>query len=171
MLGKSVEEITALKYPQFARQPAGSAIASKGLLAIFRRLCGGAGRAPGRNAGLKEWYGTRAAQGKSLIIMLAWIEHPSAIQLMLSVGSRFRTKSFQEEATRQAETLAERKGWTLAELADRTVPSGGFDETGILELSYGERQFTARLLPDFKVEALQSRRQENRLASRAAPGR
>ena len=151
LLGKSVEEITALKYPQFARQPAGSAVASKGLLAIAA-ACAAERAAPPVQRYLKEWYGTRAAQGKSLIIMLAWIEHPSAIQLMLSVGSRFRTKSFQEEATRQAEALAERKGWTLAELADRTVPSGGFDETGTLELSYGERQFTARLLPDFKVE-------------------
>ena len=151
LLGKSVEEITALKYPQFARQPAGSAVASKGLLAIAA-ACAAERAAPPVQRYLKEWYGTRAAQGKSLISMLAWIEHPSAIQLMLSVGSRFRTKSFQEEATRQAEALAERKGWTLAELADRTVPSGGFDETGTLELSYGERQFTARLLPDFKIE-------------------
>jgi Domain of unknown function (DUF4132) len=151
LLGKSVDEITALQYPRFARQPAGSAVGSKGLLAIAA-ACAAERAAPPVQRYLKEWYGTRAAQGKSLIAMLAWIEHPSAIQLMLSVGSRFRTKSFQEEATRQAEALAERKGWTLAELADRTVPSGGFDETGTLELSYGERRFTARLLPDFKVE-------------------
>ncbi len=101
---------------------------------------------------LKEWYGTRAAQGRALIAMLAWIDHPSATQLMLAIGSRFRTKGFQEEATRQAEALAERKGWTLAELADRTVPSAGFDETGTLELSFGERSFKAHLLPDFKIE-------------------
>ncbi|MGC4242377.1 MAG: DUF4132 domain-containing protein, partial [Herbaspirillum sp.] len=99
-----------------------------------------------------EWYGTRASQGKALIAMLAWIEHPGATQLMLSIGSRFRTKSFQEEATRQAEALAERKGWSLAELADRTIPSAGFDETGAQALSYGPRVFMARLLPDFKIE-------------------
>jgi hypothetical protein len=151
LLGKSVDELTASSYPQFARQAAGSAIGSKGLLAIAA-ACAAERAAPPVQRYLKEWYGTRAAQGKSLISMLAWIEHPSAIQLMLSVGSRFRTKSFQEEATRQAEALAERKGWTLAELADRTVPSGGFDESGELELSYGPRQFVARLLPDFKIE-------------------
>jgi len=32
------------------------------------------------------------------------------------------------------------------------MPSGGFDETGLMELSYGPRRFSARLLPDFKVE-------------------
>lgn len=149
--GKSVEELTAAYLPGFLRQPAGSAIGSKGLLAVAAACAGERAAAPVARF-LKEYYGTRAAQGKALIAMLAWIEHPGATQLMLSVGNRFRTKSFQEEATRQAEALAERKGWTLAELADRTMPSAGFDETGTLELSYGNRAFTARLLPDFKVE-------------------
>lgn len=149
--GRSVEELTAVYLPGFLRQPAGTAIGSKGLLAVASACAAERAAAPVARF-LKEWYGTRAAQGKALIAMLAWIEHPSATQLMLSVGNRFRTKSFQEEATRQAEALAERKGWTLSELADRTIPSGGFDETGTLELSYGQRTFTAHLLPDFKVE-------------------
>lgn len=150
-LGKSEEELTAAFLPAQLRQPAGSAIATKGLLAVAAACARERAAGPTQRF-LKEWYGTRAAQGKALIAMLAWIDHPSATQLMLAIGSRFRTKSFQEEATRQAEALAERKGWTLAELADRTVPSAGFDETGTLELSYGTRSFTARLLPDFKIE-------------------
>lgn len=150
-LGMSIEEIAAAYLPAMLKQPAGSAIGSKGLLAIAAACA--AGRVVGPVARyLKEWYGSRAAQGKALIAMLAWIDHPAAIQLMLSIGNRFRTRSFQEEATRQAEALAERKGWTLAELADRTIPTGGFDETGVLELGYGARSFTARLLDDFKVE-------------------
>jgi hypothetical protein len=150
-LGKSVEELAAAFLPAELRQPAGSAIASKGLLAVVAACARERAAAPTQRY-LKEWYGSRAAQGKALIAMLAWIDHPSATQLMLAIGTRFRTKSFQEEATRQAEALAERKGWTLAELADRTVPSAGFDEAGILELGYGTRIFTARLLPDFKIE-------------------
>ena len=153
LLGKSVEELTSAYLPALIRQPAGSAIASKGLLAIAAACARERAAAPTQRY-LKEWYGSRAAQGKALIAMLAWIDHPSATQLMLAIGSRFRTKSFQEEATRQAEALAERKGWTLAELADRTVPSAGFDEAGLLELSYGSRVFTARLLSDLHVELL-----------------
>jgi hypothetical protein len=150
-LGKSVDELYAYFLPGMQRQPAGSAISSKGLLAVAAACAGERAAAPVQRY-LKLWYGTRAAQGKALIAMLAWIEHPSATQLMLAVGSRFRTKSFQEEATKQAEALADRKGWTLSELADRTIPSAGFDQTGTLELSYGERRFSAHLLPDFKVE-------------------
>jgi hypothetical protein len=150
-LGKSAAELTAMYLPALLRQPAGSAIASKGILAVAAACAGAQAAAPTQRY-LKEWYGTRAGQGKALIAMLAWIEHPSATQLMLAIGSRFRTKSFQDEATRQAEALAERRGWTLSELADRTTPSAGFDEDGIAELSFGSRCFTARLTAELKVE-------------------
>ncbi|HEY6126245.1 MAG TPA: DUF4132 domain-containing protein, partial [Steroidobacteraceae bacterium] len=151
MLGKSEDEIFASMLPSFLRQPKGSAIGSKGILAVAASCAAERAAAPVARY-IKEYYGTRAAQGKALITMLAWIEHPSATQVMLAIGNRFRTKSIQEEATRQAEALADRKGWTLAELADRTIPSAGFDENGELELSYGNRAFVAKLLPDFKIE-------------------
>lgn len=146
LFGRSVEELVAAYLPAHQRQPAGSAIASKGLLAVVALCAGGRVAAPVARY-LKDWYGTRAAQGKALIVMLAWIEHPSATQLMLSIGSRFRTKSFQQEASAQAEALAERKGWTMEQLADRTIPTAGFDESGVLELDYGPRCFHARLVP------------------------
>jgi hypothetical protein len=149
--GWSVEQLTAHFLPAALRQPAGSATSSKGLLAVAA-ACAGERAAASASRYLQEWYGMRASQGKALIAMLAWVDHPSATQLMLSVGSRFRTKSFQDEATRQAEALAERKGWTLTELADRTIPTAGLDETGVLPLSYGERVFSATLLPDLSLE-------------------
>ena len=166
MFGASVEQLTAAYLPGFLRQPTGSATASKGVLAVAA-TCAGERAAPVAARYLKEWYGMRAAQGKALIAMLAWVEHPSATQLMLSVGSRFRTKSFQDEATRQAEALADRKGWSLGELADRTIPTAGFDETGTLELSYGERVFTGTLQPDLTI-ALHSP-EGKKIASLPAP--
>ncbi|HEU4866933.1 MAG TPA: DUF4132 domain-containing protein, partial [Actinomycetota bacterium] len=148
--GKTVEEITESILPRWLSTVAGSAIGSKGLLAVAA-ACTAERAAPAVSRYLKAYYGTRAAQGKALIGMLAWVDHPSATQLMLSVGSRFRTKSFQEEAIRQAEALAERNNWTLAELSDRTVDSAGFDEDGEMELDYGARKFTARLMADLTV--------------------
>lgn len=148
--GKSVEELTSASLPGFLRQPAGSAISSKGVLAVSAACASEHAAEPVRQY-LREYYGTRAAQGRALIAMLSWIEHPSATQLMLSIGNRFRTKSIQEEASRQATALAERKGWTLSELADRTIPSAGFDESGELQLSYGQRSFTVKLLDDLSV--------------------
>ncbi|KAB2808936.1 DUF4132 domain-containing protein [Pimelobacter simplex] len=149
--GVPVEQAAETLLPRHLRAPEGSATAAKGLLAIAA-VCAGSGAAPVTERYLQEWYGHRPHQGRALIQMLAWIDDPSATQLVLAVGSRFRTKSFQEEATRQAAALAERRGWTMSELADRTVPSAGFDDRGVLELSYGDRVFTARLLPDLAVE-------------------
>jgi hypothetical protein len=137
--------------PSLLRQPGGSATASKGLLAIVA-AGGGSDIAPVAHRYLKEWYGMRASQGKALIQTLAWVDHPTATQLMLSIGSRFRTKGFQEEATRQAQLLAERRNWSLDELADRTIPTAGFDSDGTGEIDYGTRRFTARLTADFQIE-------------------
>lgn len=147
----TLEELVAKYLPACLRQPAGSASASRGLLAISA-VCAREGAAVPVSRYLKAWYGSRASQGKALIGMLAWIDHPSATQLMLSIGSRFRTKSFQDEATSQASALAERKGWTLSELADRTIPTAGFDENGEMELNYGPRSFAAHLHADFRIE-------------------
>ncbi|MFK4088651.1 DUF4132 domain-containing protein [Kribbella sp. NPDC020789] len=150
MFGMTVAEIVDYLLPGFSRQPAGSATASKGLLAVVA-ACGGEALAAIAAAYLKEWYGTRAAQCKALVAMLAWTDHPAAIQVMLSVASRFRTKGIQDEAVQQAAALAERKGWTLDELADRTVPSAGFDDDGRLELPFGGRSFVAELQSDLTV--------------------
>ncbi len=147
---RTVEQWYARYLAEFAKQPVGSEIASKGVLAVAA-ACGSAALAPPVARYLKDYYGTRAAQCKALIAMLAWVAHPSAVQLMLAIGKRFRTKGIQEEANKQALLLAERNDWTLDELADRTVPTGGLDDDGVLELSFGERVFSAVLKPDAKA--------------------
>jgi hypothetical protein len=149
--GMSLGEVEAALLASYVNLLAGSAIGTKGLLAVVA-ACAGRDVVPPSEQYLKEWYGQRAAQGKALIAMLAWVGHPNATQLVLAIGSRFRTKSFQEEAVRQAGALAARNGWTVDELADRTIPTAGFDADGVLELSYGARAFTALLRPDLTVE-------------------
>jgi hypothetical protein len=150
MLNTPVDKLKYSLLLKFSNQPAGSQIGTKGLLALAA-ACAGPGAAKVVSKYLKEYYGTRAAQGKSLIQMLAWIDHPTAIQMLLSIGNRFRTKGIQDEAAKQAEAVAERKGWTLTELADRTIPYGGFDENRMIELNYGSRIFKAKLNNDLKV--------------------
>jgi hypothetical protein len=151
----TVDQYYAQLLPAALKQPKGSAIASKGILSLAG-ACVGAIAPPIVSQYLKEWYGQRAAQCRALLQMLAWVEHRTATQLLLAVASRFRTKSIQEEATKQVEALAERKGWTLSELADRTIPSAGMDEEGILTIDYGPRQFRARLGEDLKFSLTDS---------------
>ena len=128
----------------FLIQPEGSQNSTKGILAVAGACCGGEA-APVVHRYIKQWFGYRAAQCKALLQVLAWIDDGSATQVILSVANRFRTKGIQEEALRQCEMLAERKGWTMDELADRTIPTASLDETGAMELDYGSRKFTANL--------------------------
>lgn len=148
---KTQDQYFAECLPGFLQQPKGSAAASKGILSLAG-ACAGASAAPVVGRYLKQWYGMRAAQCRALLQMLVWVEHKTATQLLLAVGSRFRTKSIQEEANKQAAALAERKGWTVAELADRTIPSAGLDEDGVLTLDFGPRQFSAKLNEDLEFK-------------------
>jgi hypothetical protein len=122
----------------------GSAIKDKGILALAGACCG-ASAVPTIASYLKTHYGQRLAQCLSLLQVLAWIEDFSAIQLLLSVSNRFRTKSIQTTATKLVTEIADRNGWTRDELADRTIPDCGFSSRDKMLLDYGPRQFTARL--------------------------
>ena len=143
-VGVPLEHIYARLLPSHLEVPRGSANDSKGILAVAG-ACVRAGAAPPVARYLKKWYGTRVHQARALLQMLAWVDHPTATQTLLAIGTRFRTKSLQEEATKLAQAIAERKGWSLAELADRTIPAAGLDDEGALLFDFGQRQFTARL--------------------------
>ncbi len=120
------------------------ALTCKGIVAIAAACCG-ADAASAARSYLTKYPRDRAGQCKALVQMLAWIDHPAATQLLLAVSARFKPATIQEEATRLSLALAERKNWTLEQMADRAIPSAGLDENGDLKLSYGPRSFIARL--------------------------
>jgi hypothetical protein len=138
-------------FSRFLIQPEGSQNGTKGILALSGACCGG-DVAPIVHRYVKQWFGYRGAQCKALLQVLAWIDSASATQVVLSIANRFRTKGIQEEAMRLCQMLAERKGWTFDELADRTIPTCGLDEQGIMELDYGSRTFTVRLSAEMAIE-------------------
>ena len=137
-------------YIQKLLEPVGSAQKEKGILAVAGACCG-AGAVPVVEQYLKTFYGYRVHQCRALIRMLSWIDHPSAIQVLLSVSNRFRTAGIRNEAEACVHELAERKNWTIAELADRTIPTAGFDDALQLVLDFGSRTFTASLDDELKL--------------------
>ena len=121
----------------------GSAVADKGLLALTTRV-------PGielANAvqGYIRNHGSRRAQVDTLVHTLAANGQDAATQLLLGISRRFKQASVQATAARLVEELADRRGWTADELADRTIPAAGFAEDGLLHLGYGPREFLGRL--------------------------
>ena len=135
---------------QWLAGPQSDTMAGKGLLAIAAAFCGDQAAAPVQSY-LRAWHDHRTAHCKALVTMLAGIDQPAATQLLLAIGRRFASAVLQDEARLQIQRKATRRGWTPIELADRTLPSAGFDEDGRLDLSYGARAFVARLRADLTI--------------------
>lgn len=121
----------------------GSAIGEKGILAL-------AAHTPGHvaisllQAYMRDHY-PRRAQIEAMLDALADGYDPAVIQLLLGIARRYRTASVQEKARLLVERIAQGKGWSHDQLGDRTIPTGGFDDSGRLDLSYGERVFQVTL--------------------------
>ncbi len=127
--------------------------AAKGLLALVA-ACGSASSVDVATRYVRTWHGQRAHQSKALVTMLAHHRHPAAAEALVAIAYRFKAPSIERTAREEVAALAERRGWSIDQLADRTVATAGFDEDGVLDLSYGDRTFTARLLPGCAVALL-----------------
>ena len=126
----------------------GSAIADKGILALTAAM-------PATTwvqvlqAYMKE-HQQRRAQIEAMLMAAAKNNDPAIIQFILSIARRYKTASVQAKANELIGEIAERNGWSSDELADRTIPTAGLDDSGVLSLSYGAREFTGRLDEDLK---------------------
>jgi hypothetical protein len=87
----------------------------------------------------------RTSQVKALTEYLSGNTSAAALQLLLSIARRHRTNAVQVLAQALVERLADERNWTTDELADRTIPTAGLDERGILDLEIGSRVYQARL--------------------------
>lgn len=128
----------------------GSAIGEKGVLAL-------AALAPGHEiVSLLQQYMRdhyqRRSQIEAMLEGVAPGNDPVVIQLMLGLSRRYRTASVQTKARALVQEIADRNGWTQDQLADRTIPTAGLDDTGTLALPYGERIFTMVLDAAMKPE-------------------
>ncbi len=115
----------------------------KGILALSSRAVGADVVALAK-AYFRDHY-PRTAQCKALLEALAANPSPVAIQFVLAISKRWRTRGVQELAGQLVAAVADRRGWTSEQLADRTIPTGGFDDAGALELPIGDKVYTARL--------------------------
>ncbi len=145
----TLEGQIAAAYAEHQRTYLGSAMADKGLLAFA------AGMDDGELAELVRAYMRanpgRRAQFDALVHCLYANGGRRALQVLLSIARRHKMAGVQATAAALARETASERGWSDEELADRTVPTAGFDADGLLRLSYGEREFTGRLTPDFKI--------------------
>ncbi len=148
MPNQSDEEILQKLIQGRLNQCIGSAIKEKGILSLVAtvqppRLL------PITQQFVQKWGGNRHHQSQALLTALSWSDQPAAIQWLLTM-TRSRIKSLRTLASEKVQILADRQGWTLDQLADRTLPTAGLDEMGQLSLDYGRTQFIATLTPKMK---------------------
>lgn len=127
----------------------GSAIGEKGILALISGIQGHQAVSLLQNY-MRDHY-QRRAQIEAMLMALANSDDPVIIQLLLSISRRYRTASVQEKARELVQVIAERNGWSSDELADRTIPTAGLDDQGVLSIDYGERQFIAVMDNSYKL--------------------
>lgn len=123
----------------------GSAAAHRGLLALTSRTAG-IELADAVQAYIRK-HGARRAQVDAQMYALFANGQPAAVQLLLSISRRFKQASVQATAAALVQRLADDRGWTADELADRTIPTAGFDPDALLRLDFGSRQFLGRATP------------------------
>jgi len=91
---------------------------------------------------IREWPGQaqhqRAVTGLDL---LAAIGSDVALMHLNGIAGKVKFKALQDRAKEKISAVAQARGFTAAELADRLVPDLGLDERGTLTLDFGPRQF------------------------------
>lgn len=151
---KSEEGYREHLFREYSSKLVGSSAGERGMLAVVS-AAGDAGCVRLCEQYIRTWFGQRLAQCKALVEVLSNLKHPTALQVLLSIANRFRTKAVRELAGQFVTAVAEREGWTVDELADRTIPDAGFarPEGGgpaELTLDFGPRQFVVALNDDLE---------------------
>ena len=92
---------------------------------------------------IREW--PNAGQHQRAVVgldLLATIGSDAALMHLHGIASKAKNKPLQLRAQEKIQRVAETRGLTAPELADRLVPDLGLDDHGLLRLDFGPRAFT-----------------------------
>ncbi len=130
-----------------------SGAATKGVLGLAKQIDPAHGAAVVRTY-LKQ-HGSRTSQASALLDVLAAKGDPLSLQIVISAATRLKQKGVQAYAGELVNGVAEARNWSLDELADRTIPTAGLNDDGVLELPIGDhtKPYFARMDDDFKLVA------------------
>ena len=91
---------------------------------------------------IREWPGEGAHQrAVAGLDLLAAIGSDVALMHLNGIAGKVKFKALQDKAREKIAAVAEARGFTTEELADRLVPDLGLDEQGTLRLDFGPRRF------------------------------
>ena len=94
---------------------------------------------------------TWRAESEAVLTAVAANRAPEALQVVLAMAASHRLPRVRDFARSLADAAAAERGWSPAELGDRSIPTVGFSDDGLLHLSYGEREFLGRLNSEMTI--------------------
>ena len=127
----------------------GESLRTKGLLAFAVGMDGARLAADARSI-LRRNAAWRA-ESETVLTAVAANRAPEALQAVLAAAADHRLPRVRDAARSLAEAAATERGWSPAELGDRSIPTVGFSDDGLLHLSYGDREFLGRLTPELTI--------------------
>lgn len=91
---------------------------------------------------LRAWPGEGAhARAVTGLDVLAAIGSDVALMLLNGIAQKVKFKGLQDKAREKIDAIAQARGLSTEELEDRLAPDLGLDESGVLLLDFGPRQF------------------------------
>ncbi len=94
---------------------------------------------------IREWPGQSAnARAVAGLDVLAGMGTDAALMHLHGMATKLKYKPLQARAKVKITEIADARGLSSEELADRLVPTLGLDEAGALELNFGARKFFVR---------------------------
>ena len=127
----------------------GESLRNKGLLAFAVGMEGERLAAAARSA--LSRHPTWRAESETVLTAVAANPSAEALQVIVSAAAQHRLPKVRGFADLLTRAVAAERGWSEAELGDRSIPTAGFGPDGILHLSYGEREFLGRLTPEMTI--------------------
>lgn len=127
----------------------GESLRNKGLLAFAVGMEGERLAAAARSA--LSRHATWRAESETVLTAVAANPSAEALQVIVSAASQHRLPRVRGFADLLTRAVAAERGWSEAELGDRSIPTAGFGPDGLLHLSYGEREFLGRLTPELTI--------------------
>ena len=147
----------------------GESLKNKGLLAFAVGMGGERLSAAARSA--LSRHPTWRAESETVLTAVAANPSAEALQVIVSAAAQHRLPRVRGFADLLTRAVAAERGWSEAELGDRSIPTAGFGPDGLLHLSYGEREFLGRLTLARKEVAAVLKVQGRRLYEAMCVGR
>lgn len=119
---------------------------------------------------IQQWpQHSRGAIAAEAVQALALSPAPQALLTVDSIARKFKFKQVKAAASKALEFAAAQLNLTREELADKIVPSLGFDENMERKFDYGSRSFTITITPALEIEIFGE--DGKRLKNMPAPGK